>query len=87
MKTDSLLKFIGLCFLLINLSITVIGCGKKGDLIRPVPPEEEEIKLDNYQEFFDKTEKTDDSQKTEEPQTQPDDSKDKENTLRIDDES
>ncbi|EDN70581.1 hypothetical protein BGP_4008 [Beggiatoa sp. PS] len=86
MKTDSLLKFIGLCFLLINLSITVIGCGKKGDLIRPVPPEEEEIKLDNYQEFFDKTEKTDDSQKTEEPQTQPDDSKDKENTLRIDDE-
>jgi len=86
LKTDSLLKFIGLCFLLINLSITVIGCGKKGDLIRPVPPEEEEIKLDNYQEFFDKTEKTDDSQKTEEPQTQPDDSKDKENTLRIDDE-
>jgi predicted small lipoprotein YifL len=82
LKTDSLLKFIGSCLLLTHLSITVIGCGKKGDLIRPEPPEEKETQLEDYQEFFDKTENTDEPQKTKKPQTPPDDSQDNE-SLRI----
>jgi predicted small lipoprotein YifL len=29
---------IGLGLLFVSLSVSVTGCGKKGDLIRPVPP-------------------------------------------------
>ncbi len=36
------LTIIGFCLLFIGLSLNVTGCGKKGDLVRPVPPDQQQ---------------------------------------------
>jgi len=41
LKID-LSTLIGLCLLFTGLSMSVTGCGKKGDLIRPVPAKEQQ---------------------------------------------
>ena len=40
LKIHTLLNLIGLCLLLISLNLT-IGCGKTGDLIRPLPEKQQ----------------------------------------------
>ena len=36
------LTIIGACLLFIGLNLNLMGCGKKGDLVRPVPPDQQE---------------------------------------------
>jgi predicted small lipoprotein YifL len=45
----SLLNLIWLGLLLISLNLTM-GCGKKGDLIRPIPPEKQQTQPDTTEE-------------------------------------
>jgi len=41
-KMKKTLTIIGLCLLFIGLSLNITACGKKGDLVRPVPPDQQE---------------------------------------------
>jgi predicted small lipoprotein YifL len=39
LKNYPLTALIGLCLLAVSLSMSMMGCGKKGELVRPVPTE------------------------------------------------
>jgi len=41
LKNYPLAALIGLCLLAVSLSMSMMGCGKKGELVRPVPTEDQ----------------------------------------------
>ena len=41
LKNYFLTARIGLCLLVVSLSMSMMGCGKKGELVRPVPTEDQ----------------------------------------------
>ncbi|MDM8559517.1 lipoprotein [Candidatus Parabeggiatoa sp. HSG14] len=51
MKTYFLKMLVGLCLLLISLSISMTGCGRKSDLVRPLPPEKQQTSQEKSQEI------------------------------------
>jgi predicted small lipoprotein YifL len=51
LKTYFSITLVGLYILFISLSISVTGCGKKGDLVRPLPPEKQQTSQEKSQEI------------------------------------
>ena len=41
LKIYPLTALIGLCLLAVSLSMSMVGCGKKGELVRPAPTEDQ----------------------------------------------